>query len=107
MELFIGAKLDELPLSKQGKNEEIKTTKDILPKSKHALSVRFEKRKGKPVSLIGPFMLQEKELKALVKKLKSSLACGGSIEDEWILLQGDVRQKMKKILQDLGFGFKK
>jgi len=107
MDIFIGANLDELPLQKQGKTNETEASLEILPKEQHQLVMQFQKRKGKPVSLIGRFSLEDKEYKALVKKLKSSLACGGGIEDEWIMLQGDVRERAKKSLQDWGWKFKK
>lgn len=106
MNIFIGANLDELPLGQQGKTDENRVVKTHLPKEKHQLVMQFQKRNGKPVSLIGRFELNDKELKALAKKLKSSLACGGSIEDEWILLQGDVREVAKKALLNWGWKFK-
>jgi translation initiation factor 1 len=106
MDIFIGSNLDELPLSKQGSADEKITPQKIMPKQKHQLVMQFQKRNGKPVSLIGRFFLENSELKALAKKLKSNLACGGSIEDEWILLQGDVREKAKKSLQNWGWIFK-
>ena len=107
MDIFIGAKLDELPLKNQGKIDKVSLTRETLPKEKHHLVMQFEKRKGKPVSLVGRFSLDEKELKDLAKKLKSTLACGESVEGEWILLQGDVRQKIKEILIGWGWKFKK
>ncbi len=41
--------------------------------------------------------------KSLTKKLKQKLACGGTFKDDKIELQGDHKQKVKKILIDSGF----
>jgi translation initiation factor 1 len=37
------------------------------------------------------------------KELKQTLACGGSVKDEKIILQGDHRVKIKKMLVALGY----
>lgn len=41
--------------------------------------------------------------KTLTKKLKQRLACGGTFKEDKIELQGDHKQKVKKILIDSGF----
>ena len=46
---------------------------------------------------------KEIDLKDLAKKLKSELACGGTIKDGKIELQGEHKQKTKKILIEYGF----
>jgi len=38
-----------------------------------------------------------------LKKLKSRLACGGTYKDGKIELQGDHKDKVKKILEESGF----
>ncbi|MBI4143401.1 stress response translation initiation inhibitor YciH, partial [Candidatus Woesearchaeota archaeon] len=43
------------------------------------------------------------DLKELAKKLKSALACGGTIKDGKIELQGEHKQKTRKILVEHGF----
>ena len=42
-------------------------------------------------------------LKDLTKRLKNQFACGGSIKNNIIELQGDHKQKVKAILIELGF----
>lgn len=103
----MGAKLegDNFDTSKNDKKNK-KTTNEILPKNQHQLVFTFEKRKGKPVTLIGRFYLEEKEKKEILKLLKKKLACGGSIKDEFIELQGDVKQKVKELLEKQNWKFK-
>ena len=43
------------------------------------------------------------DLKEVAKKLKSDLACGGTVKEGRIELQGDHRQKAKNSLVKMGF----
>ncbi len=104
----MGAKLagDNFDTSKNDKKSK-KSTNEIIPKNQHQLVFTFEKRKGKPVTLVGRFYIDEKEKKELLKLLKKRLACGGSIKEEWIEIQGDVKDKIKTILEEKDWKFKK
>lgn len=42
-------------------------------------------------------------IKEVSKKLKQKFACGGTIKDGHIELQGDHKERLKKALIDLGF----
>lgn len=76
---------------------------------KEALICKFEKkgRNGKPVTLIEGFEGSNEELKNLSKKIKTTLGIGGSEKDGIIIIQGDNRDKIMKILQDLGYKTKR
>ncbi len=89
-----------------GKLKAKEKTFDKITKEEHQLVFTFEKRKGKPVTLVGRFYMSDKEKKAVLKLLKSKLACGGTIKDEWIELQGDVKDKIITILEKDGWRFK-
>ena len=80
---------------------------EILPKNQHQLVFTYEKRKGKPVTLVGRFNISENEKKDVLKLLKKKLACGGAIRDEWIELQGDVKSKIIVILEADAWKFRK
>jgi len=101
----IGAKLEGESWASK-KLKEPKTSFEKIGKNEHQLVFTFEKRKGKPVTLVGRFYMSDKEKKAVLKLLKTKLACGGAIKDEWIELQGDVKDKIKDILQKDGWKFK-
>ncbi|OUR71943.1 translation initiation factor SUI1 [Arcobacter sp. 31_11_sub10_T18] len=111
MKLFeMGSNLDgdTYDTSKEAKkkNSNKSSSYKIEAKNQHQLVFTYEKRKGKPVTLLGRFYLIEKEKKEVLKLLKKKLACGGAIKDEWIELQGDVKDKVKVILLKEGWKFK-
>ena len=103
----MGSKLqgDSFDTSKNDKKNQ-KQKSEIVPKNQHQLVFTFEKRKGKPVTLVGRFYIQESEKKDVLKLLKKKLACGGAIKDEWIEIQGNVKDKIKDILSQDGWKFK-
>ena len=76
---------------------------------KNPLICKFEKkgRNGKPVTLIEGFEGTEEELKQISKKIKTTLGIGGSKKDGIIVIQGDNRDKIMKILQDMGYKTKR
>ena len=76
---------------------------------KEPLVCKFEKkgRNGKPVTLIEGFEGSEEELKNISKKIKTTLGIGGSEKDGIIVIQGDNRDKIMKILQDMGYKTKR
>ena len=79
---------------------------DPIAPADHALVLCREKRKGKAVVLVGPFVLDSQVLQDLSKTLKSRLARGGGIEGEWLLFQGACGAPLRQALQTLGYGFK-
>jgi translation initiation factor 1 len=77
-----------------------------ISKNDYQLVFTFEKRRGKPVTLVGRFFMNDKEKKDILKLLKKKLACGGAIKDEWLELQGDKKDKIIEILEKDGWKFK-
>lgn len=88
--------------------EEEKTTKvtTILEPSAHRLVFQKEKRKGKVVTLVGPFNLSDDEAQKALSTLKKSLACGGAYKEGWMEFQGDIAPKVREQLEKLSFKFK-
>lgn len=89
--------------------DEKKTLKTLtlLDPSAHRLVFQKEKRKGKVVTLTGPFSLSEADGQKALSALKKSLACGGAIKEGWMEFQGDIAPKVREQLEKLGFGFKR
>lgn len=83
-----------------------KSSNEIIPKNQHQLVFTFEKRNGKPVTLVGRFYIEESEKKEVLKLLKKKLACGGAINNEWLEIQGDFKDKIKEILTKENWKFK-
>jgi translation initiation factor 1 len=64
-------------------------------------------RGGKIASVVKGFIGSESDLKDLAKLLKSKCGVGGSAKDGEIIIQGDHRDKILKILLDEGYKAKK
>ncbi|EKO3687994.1 stress response translation initiation inhibitor YciH [Vibrio metschnikovii] len=63
-------------------------------------------RKGKGVSIIKGLDLDDEPLKLLAAELKKSCGCGGSIKDGHIEIQGEMRDKIKQLLEKKGYTVK-
>lgn len=63
-------------------------------------------RKGKGVSVIEGLEMTPVELKTLCSELKKQCGCGGSVKGFTIEVQGDVREKLKGILEAKGLKVK-
>jgi len=75
-----------------------------VAREKQKIVVKMVKRKfGKPATIIEGMDAKAVNLKNIAKQLKEKLACGGTVKDSTIELQGDHRQKVKSVLQELGF----
>ena len=104
----MGAKLEGNSFDTAKNDKKNKNVREkIEPKNQHQLVFTFEKRNGKPVTLVGRFYVSEDEKKEVLKLLKKKLACGGSLKEEWIELQGDVKEKVKVILEKENWKFRK
>ncbi len=73
--------------------------------AKQGVRIRRESkgRAGKNVCVIVGLPLNNTELKALQKKLKSQLGTGGAVKDGNIEIQGDHREKLLQLLDKEGF----
>lgn len=79
---------------------------EIKEPKAHRLVLKMEKRRGKPVSIVGPFFLSKERMSSVCAMLKKKLGSGGTCKDEWMEFQGECREKIKQYLQEDGFGFK-
>jgi translation initiation factor 1 len=79
---------------------------EVLPPEKHQLYFKREKRRGKVVTLVGPFMIKENTMKALIKQLKKKLGTGGTVEKPFLAFQGEPA-KLRELLETQNYRFKK
>jgi translation initiation factor 1 len=77
--------------------------RETLPPAKQMLYVRREVRNGKPVAVVKDFIGSADDLKNLEKQLKNHCGTGGTSKDGDILIQGDVKDKVKAFLEKLGY----
>ncbi|MBC8644745.1 translation initiation factor [Flavobacterium lindanitolerans] len=61
---------------------------------------KFEKRKGKPTTIIEGYTGSDDDFKILAKELKTKLSVGGTFKDDSIIIQGDYRDKIMTILKE-------
>ena len=71
------------------------------------LLCKYEKRKGKPITIIEGYNGAVKDFKILAKEIKTKLSVGGSFKNESIIIQGDYRDKIMEILQNKGCSVKR
>lgn len=68
---------------------------------------KYEKRKGKPITILEGYNGASDDFKILAKELKTKLSVGGSFKDDKIIIQGDYRDKIMQILKQKGFTVKR
>ena len=74
-----------------------------IAKGEQKITVALDTRRyGKKITLVSGFD-NGVDLKSVAKRLKEALACGGTIKDGVIELQGDHKRHVKNILVKLGF----
>lgn len=77
---------------------------ETIAKEEQKIKVQLEKRKfGKLITIIGGINDKSISLKDVAKQLKSKLACGGTIKNGKIELQGNHARKVVRYLIELGF----
>jgi len=71
------------------------------------LLCKYEKRKGKPTTIIVGYTGADEDFKQLAKELKTRLSVGGSFKNDEIIIQGDYRNEIMEILKEKGFKIKR
>jgi len=106
LDIFIGANIDDSWSEVQAPKKTSHTNEILLP-AKHFLVFKREKRRGKVVTLVGEFHLSKEEANATLKLLKKKLGCGGTYKEGWMEFQGELQAKLRTLLSDEGFRFKR
>ena len=68
---------------------------------------KYEKRKGKPVTVLEGYNGSDADFKKLAKDLKTHLGVGGSFKKDTIMIQGDYRNQIMAFLKAHGFSVKR
>jgi translation initiation factor 1 len=94
-----GLKREELPPGPAPK-----PVKAEEPKGPARAVVRMERkgRGGKEVTVVEQLGLPAAELEKWLKALKGGLGCGGTVEDDTLVLQGDQRERLPSLLEARG-----
>jgi translation initiation factor 1 len=75
-----------------------------LDKEEARIVVRLETRRfSKTSTIIEGINPKQGDMPKIVKELKSTFACGGTVKDGSIMLQGDHRDDVKGYLVRIGF----
>jgi len=74
------------------------------PKGPARAVVRMERkgRGGKEVTIVDKLGLKPAELERWCRELKQALGCGGAVDGELIVLQGDLRSRIAPVLEAKG-----
>ena len=81
---------------------------ESVPTGDGIVRVRLETkgRKGKGVCVVEGLLVDGAELNKIAKLLKQKCSCGGKAKDGVIEIQGDQRDKIKQLLEDMGLTVK-
>lgn len=89
--------------------EEAEEVIETLEPSKQKLIVSIDRkgRAGKQVTLVTGFIGDDESLNDLCRTLKVKCGVGGSAKDSEIVIQGDFRDRVVKLLLDMGYKAKR
>jgi translation initiation factor 1 len=76
---------------------------DEIAKTQQQIEVKTDKRRfGKIITLVTGFD-KDVDIKSIAKTLKAKRACGGTVKNNTIELQGNHKGQITKVLEELGF----
>ena len=102
----IGANFSDDWSSDNKEKPQKKINLEIKEPQQHQLHFAKEKRRGKTVTIVKPFCLDKKALQALLKTLKKKMGTGGTVKEDSLEFQGEVKENLKVQLEKLGYGLK-
>jgi len=87
--------------------EEQSSEKPLFWLQEDPIICKYEKRKGKPITILEGYNGADADFKNLAKELKTKLSVGGTFKEGRIIIQGDYRDKIMQLLQEKGFKVKR
>jgi translation initiation factor 1 len=100
------AELEKLRASLPRGPEPAPAQEPAPPRGPARAVVRMERkgRGGKEVTVVDKLGLPPAELERWCRELKQALGCGGSVDGDLIVLQGDLRPRIGAVLEARGVG---
>ena len=83
------------------------TEKNTIWMQDDPIICKYEKRKGKPITILEGYNGADSDFKKLAKEIKTKLSVGGSFKNGVIIIQGDYRDKIMEMLKNKGFNVKR
>jgi translation initiation factor 1 len=74
----------------------------LKPPARAVVRMERKGRGGKEVTVVDKLGLRQAELEAWCRELKQALGCGGAVDGELIVLQGDLRARVPAVLTEKG-----
>ena len=85
-----------------------KNSTEKLQNKQQDLLVYTDRHKGNKISVrIEGFVGSDKDLKNLTKTIKMKCGVGGTCKNHTIIIQGNIREKIVKLIEEMGFKYKK
>ncbi|MBI4363163.1 MAG: stress response translation initiation inhibitor YciH [Euryarchaeota archaeon] len=88
---------------KCGLPDDLCVCEEIVKESQVVRLSASQRRFGKWMTIIEGIDSKSINIKNLSKELKTKCACGGTIKDDTIELQGNQKDRVRKIMEDLGY----
>ena len=88
-------------------NENPEASEPVLWMQDAPIECRYEKRRGKVITVLAGDTGADSDFKNLTRELKQHLGVGGTWKNDQIIIQGDYREQIMDFLKGKGFKVKR